>query len=67
MLLALQVQRTGNSFKAVLNAAVRRAYGPQPSAVKVEPAFPAPFPANVNLRHLADEWEDGDTLRELSA
>ena len=64
-----EASRTGVSFKVVLNQAVRRALGPRVEDQVVEPLFAAPFPAalsGVNFNRLAAEWEDEDTLRELS-
>lgn len=69
-LLRGEVRRTGASFKEVLNQAVRRALGPGSRKVRVEPVFPAAFPATLEGRsfnHLADEWDDETTLEELSS
>lgn len=62
--------RTGVSFKAVLNQAVRRALGPRGVAQVLEPLFTAPFPTaltGMNFNRLSAEWEDEDTLRELTS
>jgi len=70
-LLKEEVERSGRSFKAVLNAAIRTALGMPRSGERftVEPIFPAPFPASlegVNFNRLADELDDEETLRELT-
>ena len=65
-----EASRTGTSFKAVLNQAVRRALGPRGGRQVVEPLFSVPFPvelANLNFNRLAAEWEDEDTVRELTS
>ncbi len=64
-----EAARTGVSFKVVLNRAVQRALGPRVRKQVVEPLFAAPFPAalgGANFNRLAAQWEDEDTLRELS-
>lgn len=64
-----EAARTGRSFKAVLNQSVWRALGPRAKSVRVEPVFPAPFPASlqgISFNRLAAEWEDEDTVKELS-
>ena len=67
-LLKDEVARTGLSFKEVLNRAVRRALARPASAIHVEPLFSAPFPAGLDsFNRLADELDDEETLRELSA
>lgn len=69
-LLRKEVARTGQSFKVVLNQSLRRALTRSAAQrVKVEPIFTAPFPAefaNVSMNHLADQWDDEETVRELS-
>jgi hypothetical protein len=65
-----EASRTGASFKAVLNQAVRRALGPRGEKQVVEPLFTVPFPValtDINFNRLAAEWEDQDTLRELTS
>ena len=69
-LLKDEAARTGQSFKEVLNRAVKRALGRRSSGARVEPLFSAPFPADLARRsfnRLAAEWEDEDTVRELSS
>lgn len=71
-LLQAEMQRTGASFKEVLNQSIRRALiSRNPShAVEVTPLFNAPFPqelSQINFNRLADEIDDADTLRELGA
>jgi hypothetical protein len=69
-LLKDEAARTGQSFKAVLNQAVKRALGRRLAEVQVEPLFSAPFPAELaqqSFNRLAAEWEDEDTVRELSS
>ena len=69
-LLRDEVQRTGNSFKVVLNESIRRALAkPSPERIQIEPAFEAPFPPeleNISMNRLADELDDQETLRELT-
>ena len=69
-LLREEAARTGNSFKVVLNEAIRRALAQSKQGyVKVEPIFDAPFPAEfegVSMNHLADMLDEEETLRELS-
>jgi hypothetical protein len=68
-LLREEAARTGQSFKAVLNQAVKRALGRRSGNVHVEPLFSAPFPLELSQRsfnQLAAEWEDEDTVKELS-
>jgi len=70
-LLRAEVQRTGQSFKEVLNRSIRRALlapadSPQP---RVEPLFTAPFPAELqalSMNRLADALDDEETLRDLA-
>ena len=69
-LLREEVARTGSSFKIVLNESIRRALARPSKSVTIEPLFKAPFPSTLDGRsfnHLASEWEDEDTLRELSS
>jgi len=69
-LLKEEARRTGRSFKFVLNQAIRSGLaGRQKEPVTVEPIFPAPFPKsleNANFNRLAEEWEDEETLDELT-
>jgi hypothetical protein len=70
-LLKEEAARTGQSLKAVLNLAIKRALGrPSTTKARVEPLFSAPFPAELaqqNFNRLAAEWEDEDTVKELSS
>jgi hypothetical protein len=69
-LLKDEAARTGQSFKAVLNQTVKRALGRRGAEVRVEPLFSAPFPAELaqqSFNRLATEWEDEDTVKELSS
>ena len=69
-LLLGEAARTGQSFKVVLNQAVKRALGGRSGNVRVEPLFTAPFPDELSgksFNQLAAEWEDEDTVRELSS
>ena len=69
-LLKAEAARTGESFKAVLNQAVKRALGRRSRETRVEPLFSAPFPVEFtpqSFNRLASEWEDEDTLKELSS
>lgn len=69
-LLRGEVERSGLSFKEVLNRAIRQSLGEPGEKIEVRPIFNAPFPAELEGRsfnRLADEWDDEDTLRELGA
>lgn len=69
-LLKEESARTGQSFKEVLNQAVRRALRRPSTPVVVEPLFSAPFPAELaqqSFNRLAAEWEDEETVKELSS
>ena len=69
-LLKDEAARTGQSFKAVLNQAVKRALGRRQAEVRVKPLFSAPFPAELvqqNFNRLAAEWDDEETVKELSS
>jgi len=69
-LLRHEVERTGLSFKVVLNQAIKRALGRRASRVQVQPLFTAPFPpelAQQSFNRLATEWEDEDTVLELGS
>lgn len=70
-LLKEEVRRSGRSFKVVLNESIRRSLSrPRARSVAIKPLFTAPFPAelpDVNFNRLADEWDDEETLRELSS
>jgi hypothetical protein len=60
-LLKEEAAKTGQSFKVVLNLAVRRALGRRGGRVRVQPLFPAAFPAELaraNFNRLAAEWDD---------
>ena len=64
-----EASRTGASFKEVLNQAVRRSLARRAGKVSVEPLFPAAFPTAMegqSFNRLSSEWEDEETLRELS-
>lgn len=70
-LLREEVQRTGQSFKEVLNRSIRRALLSRGEVVdlRVEPLFTAPFPAelqSLSMNRLADVLDDEETLRELA-
>ncbi len=73
VLLRTAVRQTGQSFKEVLNQAIRRSLSPRPQGarrIKVVPLFDAPFPAEFegrSMNRLADELDDGSTLEELGA
>ncbi|NOX99829.1 MAG: antitoxin [Verrucomicrobia bacterium] len=71
LLLKQEVRQTGQSFKQVLNRAIRKSLSKgEKKDVKVEPLFTAPFPADLmagSMNRLADELDDKDTLRELGA
>lgn len=67
-LLQEEVARTGLPFKQVLNNAVRRALAPRAGVIRVQPLFQQPFPAGLgNFNHLGDQWDDEETLRELTS
>lgn len=69
-LLKDEAARTGQSFKVVLNQAVKRALGRRSGEARVDPLFSAPFPAELthqSFNRLAAEWEDEDTVKELSS
>ena len=66
-----EAAQTGNSFEEVLNQVIRRALGRQElcQALRIEPLFAAPFPAEIagrNMNRLADELDDEDTIGELA-
>jgi hypothetical protein len=69
-LLKQEVQRTGKSFKVVLNTSIRQALTSKTDKpIAVTPLFKHPFPAALdaaNMNHLADMLDDQDTLEELS-
>ena len=65
-LLREEVQRSGLSFKEVLNLAIRKALGSRAQKVEVRPLFDKPFPAGLgSFNRIADQWDDDETLREL--
>lgn len=69
-LLRGEVERSGLSFKQVLNRAIRQALDEKGEPVEVQPIFDAPFPAELEGRsfnRLADAWDDEETIRELGA
>ncbi|MCE7873884.1 ribbon-helix-helix protein, CopG family [bacterium CPR1] len=66
-LLQQEIERTGLSFKEVLNRAVRRALAPRAKKVRLKPLFRKPFPSSLSLNRLGDEWDDEQTLLELKA
>ena len=69
ILLKEEAQRTGKSFKRVLNEAIRSSLGKKQAAIRVEGLFTRPFPPhleNQSFNQLADEWDDEETLRELN-
>jgi len=69
-LLKEEAERTGHSFKVVLNEAIRAALAkPQRERICVKPLFDAPFPAEfegISMNQLADMLDDEETIRELS-
>ncbi len=73
-LLKEEMRRTGQSFKAILNRAVRDALRCSPSPrnadlPEVVALFRKPFPAEfryASFNQLADELDDADTLKELA-
>ncbi|MEM1222056.1 MAG: antitoxin [Verrucomicrobiota bacterium] len=69
-LLREEAARTGSSFKEVLNQSIRRALAkPSTERVRVEPVFDRPFPVEfeeISMNRLADEFDDAETIRELS-
>jgi hypothetical protein len=70
ILLEDEVRRSGRSFKEVLNASIREALRkPLREPLRVEPLFTEAFPNELeaaNFNHLADAWDDEETLRETS-
>lgn len=69
-LLRQEAARTGQSFKVVLNEAVKRALGRRAEPARLKPIFPAPFPQDFSRQsynRLAADWEDEDTVTELSS
>ena len=69
-LLREEAARTGQSFKVVLNQAVKWALGRPSTQARIEPLFTAPFPVELeplSFHRLAVEWEDEDTVKELSS
>ena len=46
-LLKEETERTGKSFKRVLNEAIRIALARESAPLKIEPLFKQPFPANL--------------------
>jgi hypothetical protein len=69
-LLRQEVHRTGQSFKEVLNLAVRQALlGGSKPEFRVQPLFRAPFPAELqgrSMNRLADTLDDEETMHELA-
>ncbi len=69
-LLKEAARSTGQSFKVVLNEAIRKALGERRTEpFRVEPLFTAPFPKSLddaNFNQLADAWEDEESLTELT-
>ena len=69
ILLKEEAKRTGLSFKRVLNEAIRAALAPSPEKISIEPLFTEPFPTHLDgksFNQLADEWDDEETVRELT-
>jgi len=69
-LLRHEVERTGLSFKVVLNQAIKRALGRRASGVQLQPLFSAPFPpelAQQSFNRLAADWDDEATVREMGS
>lgn len=70
ILLNEEMQRTGRSFKEVLNLAVRQSLARPGKRLIVQPVFPAPFPAEfegTNMNRLANLLDDDRTLQELGS
>ena len=69
-LLEEEINRSGHSFKVVLNEAIRTALSKkQTKPIVVNPLFNGPFPAEfegISANQVADLLDDEDTLRELS-
>lgn len=69
-LLQEQIRRSGKSFKQTLNDAIRRGIRPEKTVqVSPSPLFEKPFPnelENLSFNRLAEEWDDEETIRELS-
>jgi len=68
--LKAEAARTGQSFKVVLNQAVKRSLARKPQEIRVVPLFSRPFPDELSpksFNRLAAEWEDEDTVKELSS
>lgn len=69
-LLRIEVQRSGRSFKEVLNEAIRRSFaGDSQESVQVRPLFKKPFPKEwegSSMNRLADALDDEETIRELA-
>jgi hypothetical protein len=69
-LLQEKVRRSGKSFKQTLNDAIRRGIRPEKNVrVSASPLFEKPFPKeleSLSFNRLADEWDDEETIRELS-
>lgn len=69
VLLREEVRQSGKSFKRVLNEAIRSALGRGNHPTTVRPIFSAPFPLSLDTQsfnHLSDEWDDEETVEELS-
>jgi len=72
-LLRAEIQRTGLSFKQVLNESIRRSLMAKikpMQPIQVVPLFSAPFPtefSGISFNHLVDELDDETTHRELGA
>lgn len=67
-LLQEEISRTGGSFKEVLNRAIRRALGPKPRTIEIAPLFREPFPIDLgSFNRLSGEWDDEETIRELTS
>ena len=71
LLLKDQARKTGESFKQVLNDAIRRGIrqGSETRHRSVTPLFKSPFPPELqaaNFNRIADEWDDRETLQELN-
>lgn len=69
-LLKEEARRTGQSFKAVLNQAVKQSLVRRTGVVRIRPLFPAPFPSQLarqSFNRLAAEWDDEETAQKISS
>jgi len=70
-LIKAEIQRTGLSFKEILNQSIRKALIDRSSeTVVLKPLFPTAFPKDLmdrSMNRLADDLDDEQTIRELSS